>query len=51
MCFSATSCRITVSLQTDNTNLVSKEAVWLIQTIADSFYEMQKAEVTSEEAS
>ena len=51
MCFSATSCRMTVLYQTDRTKLVSIEAVWLIQTVADSFYEMQKADVTSEETS
>ena len=42
---------MTVLHQADRTKLVSKEAVWLIQAVADSFYEMQKADVTSEKAS
>jgi hypothetical protein len=29
------------------TKLVSKEVAWLIQTVADSFYKMQEADVTS----
>jgi predicted ATP-grasp superfamily ATP-dependent carboligase len=49
MCFSATSCRMTVLRQRDKTKLVSKEAVWPIQTAAYTFYEMHKADVTSEE--
>jgi hypothetical protein len=42
---------MTVLHQTDKTKFVSKEAAWLIQSVADSLYEMQKADVTSEEAS
>jgi hypothetical protein len=42
---------MTVLHQIDKTKLVSKEAVWFIQTVADSFYEMQKTDVTSGEAS
>lgn len=37
--------------QRDKTMLVPKEAVWQIQTFADTFYEMEKAYVTSEEDS
>ena len=51
MCVSATSCRMTVLHQRDKTMLVPKEAVWPIQIVADTFYEMQKEDVTSEEAS
>jgi hypothetical protein len=39
---------MTVVPQKGNTNLVSKEVVWLIKTAADTFYKMQKADVTSE---
>jgi hypothetical protein len=42
---------MTLLYQTDKTKLVSKADVWLIQAVADSFYEMQKADVTSEGAS
>jgi hypothetical protein len=42
---------MTVLYRTGNTNLVAKEVVWLIETVADSFYEMQKAGVTCAEAS
>jgi hypothetical protein len=48
MCVSARSSRMTVVRQKDNANLVSKEVVWLIQAVADTFYKMQKADVTSE---
>jgi hypothetical protein len=42
---------MTILHQTDKTKLLSKEAVWLIQTVADSFYEIQIADIISEEAS
>jgi hypothetical protein len=47
MYFSARSCRMTVLHHNVMTKLVSKEVAWLIQTVADSFYEMQGADVTS----